>query len=211
MKSIPSEEISSRVQTTARARRRSRGGPLSLLPIMLLLGFTIGCANSSLFEVWQSRFESERPQTPLPAIEIVVAEFEADLAKTDFEDFERRSLTRLSRLADIFYQRLAHRRVNSISTFHDPALREFFHSEEAFADYYADLVQALDIQHFRANRPQHIELLSLHVEEGADRVVTIVAFRGDNALPLRFWSVDYSRRDVWEFADDRWWIIPGKL
>ena len=36
MKSIPSEEISSRVQTTARARRRSRGGTLSLLPIMLL-------------------------------------------------------------------------------------------------------------------------------------------------------------------------------
>ena len=31
---------------------------------------------------------------------------------------------RLPRLADVFYQRIANRRFNSIATFHDPALRE---------------------------------------------------------------------------------------
>lgn len=192
------------------------GGPVpnscrSLMVILLLAGFCVGCANSSWRDAWEDRFASPPGLTPLPEIEIVVSELEADLARTSFGEVERRSLTRMSQLAKIFYQRLAHRRVNSISTFHDPALREFFHSKEAFADYYADLVQALDIEHFRANRPQQIDLLSLHVEEGADRLVAIVAFRGDNALPLRFWSVDYSRRDIWEYSDDRWWIIPGKL
>jgi hypothetical protein len=184
----------------------------ALLPILLVCCLALGCANTSPLEVWQDRFGSERPTViPLPEIAIVVSEIEADLAKAQFEDFERRSLTRLSQLAEIFYQRLAHRRVNSISTFHDPALREFFHSEEAFADYYADLVQALDIQHFQANRPQKIDLLSLHVEQSAERVVAVVAFRGDNALPLRFWSVNYSRRDIWEYSEERWWIIPGKI
>jgi hypothetical protein len=192
-------------------RGRKTGDCRALLAILLLAGFAVGCATSSWREARETRFQSARQLTPLPEIEIVVSDLEADLARTSFGDVERRSLTRMSQLADIFYQRLSHRRVNSISTFHDPALREFFHSEEAFADYYADLVQALDLEHFRANRPQQIDLLSLHVEKGADRVVVIVAFRGDNALPLRFWSVDYSRRDVWEYSDDRWWIIPGKL
>ena len=117
----------------------------------------------------------------------------------------------LLQLAEIFYQQLAHRRLNSIATFHDPALREFFRSEEAFADYYADLVQDLGDEHFEANRPQLIDLESFHVEDAVNRAVAVVNFEGENALPLRFWSVNYSRRDIWERIDDRWWIVPGKL
>jgi hypothetical protein len=187
------------------ARLRS---PALVSLLILALGWCgVGCATSN----WLERWEKPSEETPLPVVALMVSDLAADLARTDFDDFERRSLTRLSQLADIFYQRLAHRRVNSIATFHDPALREFFQSEEAFADYYADLVQDLGDEHFRANRPQQIDLLSLHVEPGADRAVAIVKFRGDNALPLRFWSVDYSRRDVWELSQDRWWIVPGKI
>lgn len=204
MESIAAQGVAPKLQPTARFWLGWR----TLLASLLAMGIAVGCASSGGRDTRSGR-KSET--APLPGIEIVVSNLEADLAETRFEDFERRSLTRLSQLADIFYQRLSHRRVNSISTFHDPALREFFHSEEAFADYYADLVQALDSQHFRANRPQQIDLLSFYVEEGAGRVVAVVAFRGDNALPLRFWSVRYSRRDIWEHSDDRWWIIPGKL
>jgi hypothetical protein len=148
---------------------------------------------------------------PLPGVALVISDFEGGLVDTEFEDFERRSLSRLSQVAEIFYQRLAHRRVNSIATYHDPALREFFHTEEAFADYYADLVENLGRENFRANRPQQIDLLSIHVEPAASRAVAVVNFRGDNSLPLRFWSVDYARRDVWELSQERWWIVPGKL
>ena len=166
-----------------------------------------GCATPNWDKWWQEAPEA----TPLPDIKLEFRDLEADLGATDFEDFERRSLSRLSQVADIFYQRLSHRRVNSIATFHDPALREFFHTEEAFADYYADLVENLGRENFQANRPQQIDLLSLHVEPAASRVVAVVMFRGDNSLPLRFWSVDYSRRDIWELSEDRWWIVPGKL
>ncbi len=184
---------------------------LAALLLVFVATFVSGCATSSWLERWEKRLEKSPDPTPLPAVALVVRDLEADLAETEFEPFERRSLVRLARLAEIFYQRLSHRRVNSIATFHDPALREFFQTEEAFADYYADLVQALDDEHFRANRPRRVDLQSLHVEQGADRAVVVVEFRGANALPLRFWSVDYSRRDVWQRAGDRWWIIPGKL
>jgi len=156
-------------------------------------------------------FKPPRSEAPLPAVALAVGEFEAALGQTSFGDSERASLLRLSKIAQIFYQRLSHRRLNSIATFHDPALREFFRSEEAFADYYADLVQKLDLEHFEANRPNEIEMQTFHVEETADRVVIVVEFRGENALPLRFWAVDYLRRDIWARAGNRWWIIPGKL
>ena len=117
---------------------------------------------------------------------------------------------RLPKLADVFYQRIANRRFNSIATFHDPALREFFANRESFADYYADLAQALDAARFEANRPLSIELLEF--ERGSPNQVMIhVHFSGENARPLRWWSSHLLREDQWEFRDGRWLILPGKL
>lgn len=187
---------------------------LHRIAVVAGLGFVCGlsaCTLPASMAHWREPFESPRNQVPLPTVALAVDEFEAALGQTSFGNPERASLLRLSKIAQIFYQRLSHRRLNSIATFHDPALREFFQSEEAFADYYADLVQKLDLAHFEANRPNEIEMQTLHVEETADRVVIVVEFRGENALPLRFWAVDYLRRDIWARADHRWWIIPGKL
>ena len=117
---------------------------------------------------------------------------------------------RLPRLADVFYQRIANRRFNSIATFHDPALREFFASAEAFADYYADLAQALDVSRFEANRPLRIVLLEFEPTD-PDRVVIHVHLSGENARPLRWWDSQLVRADQWEFRDGRWLIVPGKL
>jgi hypothetical protein len=189
---------------------RRRDGRVVFLCLLWLSLFP-GCLTDDIAEAWD-RYQNPPPAPiPLPDIGVRIDSLEEDLARTAFDPHEQRSLARLSQLADIFYQRLAHRRVNSIATFHDPALREFFQSEEAFADYYADLVQKLDYEHFEANRPSEITLISLHVEESGDQAVTVVEFRGNNSLPLRFWSVDYARRDMWRLADGRWWIIPGKL
>jgi hypothetical protein len=117
---------------------------------------------------------------------------------------------RLPRLADVFYQRIANRRFNSIATFHDPALREFFGSPEAFADYYADLAQALNMARFEANRPLRIVLLEYEPND-VDRILIHVHFSGDNARPLRWWDSRLMRADQWERRDDRWIIVPGKL
>lgn len=189
----------------------SRNSLFGVVVCMTIASLSLGCATPS----WLKALGEEKPKVveaiQLPEFTLELGSLDTSLAGSDFEAGDRASLTRLSQLAEIFYERLAHRRVNSISTYHDPALREFFRSEEAFADYYADLVQALDIAHFEANRPREIALESLHVEQAADRAVAVVRFVGNNALPLRFWSVDYARRDVWQRSGDRWWIIPGKL
>jgi hypothetical protein len=116
----------------------------------------------------------------------------------------------LERLARVFYGRIGSRRFNSISTFHDPALRELFATPEAFADYFAALADALTEAHFEALRPTAVELEQLEVIEPSV-VLVKVRYHGENSLPLRWWSVDLSRTDRWERSGDRWWIIPGKL
>lgn len=113
-------------------------------------------------------------------------------------------------LARVFYTRLINRRFNSIATFHDPALRELFATPEAFADYFAAMADALSVAHFEALRPTSARLERIDVLE-SDAVLVTVRFRGQNSLPLRWWSVDLVRTDRWEKSDGRWWIIPGKL
>lgn len=113
-------------------------------------------------------------------------------------------------LARVFYTRIINRRFNSISTFHDPALRELFASPEAFADYFAAFADALTEAHFDALRPTSAALEQIDVLD-ADAVLVTVRFGGQNSLPLRWWSVELTRTDRWERSDGRWWIIPGKL
>jgi hypothetical protein len=112
--------------------------------------------------------------------------------------------------AQAFYERLSKRRVNTIATFQDQALREYFRSESAFSDYYANLAQALADAHFERNRPLESELHEF-VLEGPGLARVRYRFVGDNGLPLRFWSTSLEREDHWERVDGAWWIVPGKL
>lgn len=119
-------------------------------------------------------------------------------------------LARLKELAQIFYVRVSNRRFNSISTFHDPALREFFHSPEAFADYYADFADDLAMAAFEYNRPNSFAIEDFEFESDGSVLIEII-FTGENNKPLRFWNTRLLRSDRWEYADGRWWITPGKL
>jgi hypothetical protein len=47
--------------------------------------------------------------------------------------------------------------------------------------------------------------------DGPGRARVRFRLRGDNGLPLRFWSTSIEREDVWQREDGRWWIVPGKL
>ena len=123
---------------------------------------------------------------------------------------ESPELDRLGSLAEIFYARVSNRRFNSISTFHDPALREFFHSPDAFADYYADLADALALASFEYNRPDSVVVEEFE-PDGSGCFQVRVRFQGENNKPLRFWSTSLVRVDQWELVGGRWWIVPGKL
>ncbi len=135
-----------------------------------------------------------------------------------YEGFNPNSLNRggaadftiLVPLSKIFYERVTARRFNSLATYEDPALREFFRSQEAFSDYYAALAEALVRANFEYNRPTAVRLDSM-VRTGPNRVEIRVYFRGENAKPLRFWSTGLVRTDRWEFAAGRWWVVPGKI
>ena len=116
----------------------------------------------------------------------------------------------LMRLARDFYERLSNRRFDSIATYQDPALREFFRSPEAFADYYAELARVLGDAHFDAKRVTSIEVESLEFEQPTSARMT-VRYRGEDGRPLRFWATGLVREELWKREQERWWIIPGKL
>jgi len=135
-----------------------------------------------------------------------------------FEGFDPNTLNRggsadfgiLIDLSAIFYDRITARRFNSKATYDDPALREFFRGEASFADYYASLAEALDTSNFESQRPSAVRLESI-VRHAQNAVVVKVILKGENGLPLRWWSTFVTREDRWEFSQGRWWIIPGKL
>jgi len=162
--------------------------------IGVVLGVALACASSKV-------------PAPRGAGQADGAEWEAGVFEVGSAGAGNESLEALAR---IFYSRVANRRFSSISTYYDPALREFFSSPEAFSDYFADFVDALTAARFQAERPTTAVVEAIEVEEPG-RVRVTVRFEGDNAVPLRWWKARLVRQDWWERSEDRWWIIPGKL
>lgn len=111
--------------------------------------------------------------------------------------------------ASAFYARLPRRRFDSIQTYQDEGLRDFFRSDEAFADYYADLTGALVEAHFEKNRPLALEVLELRLL-GPGRGIVETRFTGEDGRPLRSGDVQLERSDRWERSDGAWWIVPGR-
>jgi hypothetical protein len=112
--------------------------------------------------------------------------------------------------ASAFYDRLANRRFNTLATYEDRVLREFFRGEAEYADYYADLADGLTQAHFEKNRPLSLQVKEFLVD-GPGRARVKIHIVGNNGLPLRFWSAVLEREDRWERLEGQWWIIPGKL
>ncbi len=112
--------------------------------------------------------------------------------------------------ASFFYDRLRLRRVNTLATYRDEVLRDFFRTDAAFADYYADLAQSLVESHFERNRPLELSVVEFRLQgPGVAEVTTRVV--GENGLPLRWWKTDLDRTDRWERIQGRWWIVPRRL
>lgn len=111
---------------------------------------------------------------------------------------------------ETFYSQLVQRRVNTLETFNDPLLRQFFRSEDLFFDYYAQLAQSLSEAHFEKSRPFAIEVQDLTFES-EDRARVKVVFRGYDNRPLRPNRVALVRSDRWQYEKDAWSIVPGKL
>jgi hypothetical protein len=109
-----------------------------------------------------------------------------------------------------FYARLEGRRFNSIVTFRDQELREYFQDDQTFSDYYADLAQALAEAHFERSRPIATRIEEFLVD-GPGRARVRVRIGGENGLPLRWWETAVQREDWWVRQKGRWWLVPGHL
>jgi hypothetical protein len=112
--------------------------------------------------------------------------------------------------AATFYGRLARRRFNTRVTYKDPGLRGFFETEAAFADYYAELAQALLDAAFEKNRPVALDVLEFSFEAPGQARVR-VRLLGEDARPLRWGQTELVRTDRWERRQGIWWLVPGKL
>ena len=140
-------------------------------------------------------FGSGDAQEPARVSEVEVVE------SADVSDFYGRAAT--------FYDRLEGRRFNSIASFRDAGLREYFETEQAFTDYYADLADDLATANFERSVP-----LDASVDEflvaAPGRARVKLHIDGRDGRPLRFWSTTIDREDRWERRAGKWWIIPGK-
>ena len=112
--------------------------------------------------------------------------------------------------AEAFYERLIRRRFNALETFTDPFLREHFHSVDRFYDYYASLATDLDDANFEKSRPKAVSVQEF-VFDSPTSVRVLVLFSGKDDRPLRPNDVALVRVDLWERAQESWWITPGKL
>lgn len=130
-----------------------------------------------------------------------------DAALQHLPEEARRTLLPLS---EIFYARITSRRFNSRATFEDPSMRQFFPTVAAYSDYYAALVDALDLAHIRFNRPTRVELLGIEADPSGSLRLSL-RFVGANDLPLRFWRAVLLRTDEWRWSEGRWWVVPGKV
>ncbi|HUG36322.1 MAG TPA: hypothetical protein VML54_05195 [Candidatus Limnocylindrales bacterium] len=162
---------------------------LSLAATALALCAALGCANP---------FGGRGEPGPRPDPSYGVQEVEAEGIVAFYER------------ASSFYGRLALRRFNSLGTYRDETLREFFRTHSAFSDYYADLAQALAEAHFERNRPLTLDVVEMRLSgPGEAEVVTRIV--GDHGLPLRWWSTRLERVDRWERIQGQWWVVPSKL
>jgi len=155
----------------------------ALLAATLVLALGLGCAGD----------DGSRP-VPDPSAGLTVVD---DAALVEF--YER---------ARVFYERLARRRFDSIQTYQDERLRDYFANEQTFSDYYADLTSALVDNHFDKNRPVALEVLEFALE-GPGRARVSARFEGEDGRPLRPGTVRFERTDRWERIGGAWRIVPG--
>jgi hypothetical protein len=165
---------------------------LVLAQLLVSLGVS-GCGLPGMVRGW-----FEEPPGPRP-----------DLGR-GVEVVDERTVYEFQARAQAFYDRLSRRRFNTHATFSDPVLRDYFQTPEQFYDYYADLAYALETEVFEKNRALMAEVKEFAIE-APGRARVAVRMRGDNGLPLRYWTIVLEREDVWERVDGTWWLVPGKL
>ncbi len=184
--------MSLRLRLPASLRGTARARCLVLV-LVLVPAMGLGCSARPWAALWPWG-EPEPEGDPAHGVEVVRFE----------------GVTGFLERAEVFYSRLAQRRIDTHATYQDLVLREYFRSEKAFADYYADLAHDLAAAAFERTLPLTVEVAEFVFEAPGDARVKVLLVGGDDR-PLRPGTRKVEREDQWRRIDGRWWIVPSKL
>ena len=178
----------------------SRRGGRALALALVLAAVQVGCARPS----WLPSMP-EMPTISLPTW----GSDEGPARSSEVEVVNSTEVTDFYTRSSEFYRRLEGRRFNSIASFRDAGLREYFGTDQSFVDYYADLADDLSTASFERSVPLHAEVQEFLVD-APGRARVKVRIVGEDGRPLRFWATSVEREDRWERREGRWWIVPGR-
>ncbi len=177
----------------------------------VLIGFALGmaqmgCARPSWLKMPDM---PDLPKLPVISLPSWGGEKPGPARSSEIEVVSSDEVTDFYARSSEFYRRLEGRRFNSIASFRDAGLREYFGSDQSFVDYYASLADDLSTAAFERSVPLHTEVQEFLVD-APGRARVKVRIVGENGRPLRFWATSVEREDRWERRDGRWWILPGR-
>ena len=173
------------------------------LPLVLA---QVGCARPSWLKLPSM---PEMPDLPVISLPSWGGDDDGPARSSEIEIANSNEVTDFYARASEFYRRLEGRRFNSIASFRDAGLREYFGSEASFVDYYADLADDLSTAWFERSVPLHTDVQEFLVD-APGRARVKIRIVGEDGRPLRFWATSVRREDRWERREGRWWIIPGR-
>jgi hypothetical protein len=178
--------------------------------VIALVTAQVGCARPSWMKMPDLPDMPDVDMPDLPMIELPsLGGSDGPARSSEVEIVESNEVTDFYGRASEFYRRLEGRRFNSIASFRDAGLREYFGSDQSFVDYYADLADDLSTASFERSVPLRTDVQEFLVD-APGRARVKVRIVGEDGRPLRFWAASVEREDRWERRDGRWWIVPGR-
>ncbi len=109
-----------------------------------------------------------------------------------------------------FYTSLAEIPLDALVTYDNKALRGYFQTPAAFADYYSALATEARRKTLRDGEAVSVKIREFHFES-PEQAIVAYEVRGDHERELLFWDVKIDRRDVWRRVDGVWLVFPEKL
>jgi hypothetical protein len=180
-----------------------RRGRCALAVALVLAAAQMGCTRPSWLKM------PDMPEMPTISMPSFGGKSDEPARSSEVEVVNSSEVTDFYTRASEFYRRLEGRRFNSIASFRDAGLREYFGTDQSFVDYYATLADELSTASFERSVPLHTDVQEFLVD-APGRARVKVRIVGEDGRPLRFWATSVEREDRWERRDGRWWILPGR-
>lgn len=132
------------------------------------------------------------------------------VAASDEPHLNDAEIAAFSQRIETFYKGLEDVPLDALVTYENRQLRECFASQSAFSDYFSALATEARYLSFRDGAARKVRIREFWFD-APDRAGVDVTFTSVHQRKLRFWSIGFTRHDVWVQTDGVWQIVPEKL